>query len=195
MAYQLWSHAHLYENKETGGAAKSVKYPDSVRLPHWSGGSKKSIKGSTEALNGVTATSNVLAGATAPTTGPVDGEAAGRPSMSESHLTGIHHPPVSSDGHLLASIPEPEAEAEEEDDGEEVEEPQTSVLAATLLLIGVTVLVAFTAEFLVDSINGLVEDSPLSQEWVSLLSMAISRRALMVQPALLGRFDLVAHRW
>lgn len=167
----------MYDNKEAGAVAKSVKYPESVRLPHWTG-SKKSLKGSTEALNGVTATSNILAGATAPTTGPVDGEAAGRPSMSESHLTGIHHAPVSSDGHLLASIPEPEAE--EEDDGEEVEEPQISVIAATVLLIGVTVLVAFTAEFLVDSINGLVEDSPLSQEWVSPLSMTISRRVLMV---------------
>ncbi|KIO34797.1 hypothetical protein M407DRAFT_16745 [Tulasnella calospora MUT 4182] len=170
LAYQLWSHAHLYESKEAGGVQKSVKYPDSVRLPHWNG-SKRSLKGSTEALNGVTAASNVLAGVTASTTGPVDGEAAGRPSMSESHHTGPQHVAVSSDGHLLASIPEPEAEGE--DDGEEVEEPQISVIAATVLLIVVTVLVAFTAEFLVDSINGLVDNSPLSQEWVGLILLPI----------------------
>ena len=49
---------------------------------------------------------------------------------------------------------------------EEEEIPQINVPSAIVLLIAVTVLVAFTAEFLVDSINGLVETTPLSQEWV-----------------------------
>lgn len=138
-----------------------MKYPESVRLPHWPH-DKKSNKGSSEALNAATSNPNIANGTI---TGTIDGEAAGRPSISESHHT--NPVAVSSDGHLLPAPQGPEGE--EEDGDEEVEEPQISVLAATVLLIGVTVLVAFTAEFLVDSINGLVETSPLSQEWVSSL--------------------------
>lgn len=58
-----------------------------------------------------------------------------------------------------------------EDDEEEI--PQISVAAAIILLVAITVLVAITAEFLVDSINGVVEKTPLSQEWVGLILLPI----------------------
>ncbi|KAG8985665.1 hypothetical protein FRB90_004517 [Tulasnella sp. 427] len=168
LTYQLWSHAHLYDSKEPTNAQKSVKYPESVRLPHWHG-DKKSTK-SNEALSAVSPISPGPNGTAR--TGTIEGETAGRASMSESHHSGRH-----SNRQLIPEVREPqqeeaeEAEAEEED--EEVEEPQLSVVAAVALLVAVTVLVAFTAEFLVDSINGLVDNSPLSQEWVGLILLPI----------------------
>ncbi|KAL8293474.1 hypothetical protein RQP46_000175 [Phenoliferia psychrophenolica] len=61
---------------------------------------------------------------------------------------------------------------EEEEDEEEI--PQLSLYAALVLLIVVTVLVAFTAEFLVSSINGLTAQHPeISVEWVGLILLPI----------------------
>jgi len=57
------------------------------------------------------------------------------------------------------------------DDEEEI--PQISMSAAIALLVADTVLVAITAEFLVDSINGVVASTPLSQEWVGLILLPI----------------------
>ncbi|KAM0748657.1 Calcium/proton exchanger [Meredithblackwellia eburnea MCA 4105] len=62
--------------------------------------------------------------------------------------------------------------SEEEEDEEEI--PQLTLWAALALLVGVTVLVAFTAEFLVSSINGLTEQHPqISVEWVGLILLPI----------------------
>jgi Ca2+:H+ antiporter len=47
------------------------------------------------------------------------------------------------------------------------------MLMALLLLALVTVLVAVTAEFLVDSINGLVQGGGISTEFVSIILLAI----------------------
>lgn len=65
---------------------------------------------------------------------------------------------------------------EEAQDKEEEEEeiPTLSLWAALVLLVGVTVLVAFTAEFLVSSINGLTAAHPqISVEWVGLILLPI----------------------
>jgi len=56
---------------------------------------------------------------------------------------------------------------------EEEETPSTSWLACILLLLGITVLVAVTAEFLVDSINGLTTQYAISEEWVGLILLPI----------------------
>ncbi|GAA5968250.1 hypothetical protein JCM11641_003783 [Rhodosporidiobolus odoratus] len=61
-----------------------------------------------------------------------------------------------------------------DDDDDEAEEPTLNKWAALVLLIVVTVLVALTAEFLVDSINGLTEAHPeISTEWVGLILLPI----------------------
>ncbi|WWC89569.1 calcium/proton exchanger [Kwoniella dendrophila CBS 6074] len=63
-------------------------------------------------------------------------------------------------------------EAEEDEDDEET--PQMNVISTILLMVLITVLVGVTAEFLVDSINGLVESHPsLSAEWVGLILLPI----------------------
>nr|XP_019007076.1 calcium/proton exchanger [Kwoniella mangroviensis CBS 8507]OCF70537.1 calcium/proton exchanger [Kwoniella mangroviensis CBS 8507] len=63
-------------------------------------------------------------------------------------------------------------EQEEEEDDEET--PQMNVVCTIGLMVLITVLVGVTAEFLVDSINGLVESHPsLSAEWVGLILLPI----------------------
>ncbi|KAF8440547.1 Sodium/calcium exchanger protein-domain-containing protein [Boletus edulis BED1] len=56
---------------------------------------------------------------------------------------------------------------------EEVEEPQLSVAVSLGLLVGVTVLVAVTAEFLVDSINGLAATGKISKEFIGVILLPI----------------------
>ncbi|GAA5891134.1 hypothetical protein JCM5296_004903 [Sporobolomyces johnsonii] len=60
------------------------------------------------------------------------------------------------------------------DEEEEEELPTLNKWAALVLLVVVTVLVALTAEFLVDSINGLTAAHPeISVEWVGLILLPI----------------------
>jgi Ca2+:H+ antiporter len=56
---------------------------------------------------------------------------------------------------------------------EEEEQPQTSFVLALVLLIVVTVLVAVTAEFLVDSVDGLTDGGNISKEFVGIILLAI----------------------
>ncbi|QRV75506.1 Sodium/calcium exchanger protein [Ceratobasidium sp. AG-Ba] len=116
--FQLWSHAHLYdEGEHAGEAAASTAYPMGGRT----------LKGIAMSAIGKK-----------------------RPTDAESQ-------------------PEPHnLEAEEE-----VEEPQLNVVSAVGLLVLVTVLVAFTAEFLVDSIDGLTETGGISKEFVGLILLPI----------------------
>ncbi|KAF9468145.1 calcium/proton exchanger [Collybia nuda] len=65
---------------------------------------------------------------------------------------------------------DPEAHLEEE---EEIETPQMNVLVTLALLGVVTVLVAVTAEFLVDSINGLTDTGAISKEFVGIILLPI----------------------
>lgn len=68
---------------------------------------------------------------------------------------------------------DPEAGTVVAKEDEEVEEPQMSVAACIVLLVTVTVLVAVTAEWLVDSIEGVTESSALTQQWVGLILLPI----------------------
>ncbi|THV03210.1 calcium/proton exchanger [Dendrothele bispora CBS 962.96] len=65
---------------------------------------------------------------------------------------------------------DPEQGSKEDEEGEV---PLTSLPVCLILLVGVTVLVAVTAEFLVDSIDGLVESSPISEEFVGVILLPI----------------------
>ncbi|KAI0028865.1 calcium/proton exchanger [Vararia minispora EC-137] len=73
--------------------------------------------------------------------------------------------------HVPNSQPDTEAGAHEEDD--EKHEPTMSVVFTAILLTTVTVLVAITADFLVDSINGLTESGSISKEFVGLILLPI----------------------
>jgi len=66
-----------------------------------------------------------------------------------------------------------EAENAPEDDGEEEEEPQLSPWAAAGVLVVVTIAVAICAEFLVDSIDSLVETAHISKTFIGLILLPI----------------------
>ncbi|KAF8625549.1 hypothetical protein AX15_005316 [Amanita polypyramis BW_CC] len=59
------------------------------------------------------------------------------------------------------------------DDNDSEEMPEMNLIVALLLLVGVTVLVAVTSEFLVDSINGLTATGTITEEFVGLILLPI----------------------
>ncbi|KAG8740659.1 hypothetical protein FRC10_004069 [Ceratobasidium sp. 414] len=123
--FQLWSHAHLYdEGEHSGDAVASTAYPVG-----------RSLKGTGRSLKGFAMS------------------AIGKKQSADEE-----------------AHPEPLHREEEE---EEVEEPQLNVVSAILLLVIVTVFVAFTAEFLVDSIDGLTATGGISKEFVGLILLPI----------------------
>ncbi|KZT29881.1 calcium/proton exchanger [Neolentinus lepideus HHB14362 ss-1] len=61
----------------------------------------------------------------------------------------------------------------EDEEKEEEEVPQLNVFMSVALLVVITVLVAVTAEFLVDSIHGLTESGAISQEFVGMVLLPI----------------------
>ncbi|ETW83093.1 H+/Ca2+ exchanger Vxc1-like protein [Heterobasidion irregulare TC 32-1] len=69
------------------------------------------------------------------------------------------------------SVADVEARAQEKE--QEEEKPQMSVTVTVALLVIVTVLVAVTAEFLVDSIDGLTAKGAVSEEFVGLILLPI----------------------
>jgi Ca2+:H+ antiporter len=70
------------------------------------------------------------------------------------------------------TIPESTTGSHTEEEAEE-EEPMMSMWMTVILLVVVTVVVAITAEFLVDSIDGLVEHGGISKEFVGLILLPI----------------------
>ncbi|KAF5367396.1 hypothetical protein D9758_003773 [Tetrapyrgos nigripes] len=73
-----------------------------------------------------------------------------------------------ANGSAAENNTDPESAQEEEE-----EQPQMSLFTTLVLLASVTVLVAVTAEWLVDSIDGLVESSSISEEFVGVILLPI----------------------
>lgn len=67
------------------------------------------------------------------------------------------------------------------DDEDDVEEPKMNVIAACILLAVVTALVGVTAEWLVDSINGLTSTGAISEEWVGLILVSFRGPLLLLE--------------
>lgn len=61
----------------------------------------------------------------------------------------------------------------EDEEDEEVEKPKVKVVWAFVLLCGVTAITGVTAEFLLDSVNGLTESTSISKEFVGLILLPI----------------------
>lgn len=82
--------------------------------------------------------------------------------------------PNPSNEHTLQSHSDLEAgSAETKDDDEDEEVPELSLLMTITLLVVVTVLVAVTAEWLVDSIDGLANNVGISKEFIGLILLPI----------------------
>lgn len=148
LVFQLWSHAHLYA--DGGLDFKSSQYPERR-------GFKFADRVSTpEKVN---------------TSSPTETEGAGQSNGPHSHSD--NDPAEAGSGTIVANGPA----AQDVEAGctakEEEEIPTLNVGSAIVLLIVVTVLVAFTAEFLVDSINGMTEGTGISKEWTGLILLPI----------------------
>ncbi|KAF3925876.1 hypothetical protein ABW20_dc0104266 [Dactylellina cionopaga] len=83
---------------------------------------------------------------------------------------------------------------QEEDDDEEGPQPELLLITAIILLAGSTALVAICAEFLVDSLDYLVEHSPISKYFVGLILLPIvgnaAEHATSVTVAYKDKMDL-----
>ncbi|KAK6506586.1 hypothetical protein TWF481_005044 [Arthrobotrys musiformis] len=83
---------------------------------------------------------------------------------------------------------------DEEDEGEEGPQPELLLITAVILLAGSTALVAICAEFLVDSLDYLVEHSPISKYFVGLILLPIvgnaAEHATSVTVAYKDKMDL-----
>ncbi|KAF7330512.1 hypothetical protein MVEN_02490700 [Mycena venus] len=75
---------------------------------------------------------------------------------------------------LTSTVASPtDAETQHEEEEEEAEEPQLSLWMTLGLLAVVTVVVAVTAEWLVDSIDGLTESGNITKEFVGVILLPI----------------------
>ncbi|KZT73155.1 calcium/proton exchanger [Daedalea quercina L-15889] len=170
LVFQLFSHKELYE--DGGDVFRSTKYPagrTTLQKPSWLHVPRRhNPNASSEPLTptgdrkgdyemGGIATSpravdeNIEPTRTASPRGSDTGSGSERGSASE----------------------QGDIESQKRDDGEEVETPLLSVPMTIALLVVVTVLVAVTAEFLVDSIDGLTDSGHIQKEWVGLILLPI----------------------
>jgi Ca2+:H+ antiporter len=63
---------------------------------------------------------------------------------------------------------------------EDDEQPQLTLIVSLLLLVVVTVAIIFSAEYLVDSIEGIGKNSGLNKIFVSLILLPIATNATVV---------------
>ncbi|KAI0368738.1 calcium/proton exchanger [Pilatotrama ljubarskyi] len=150
LVFQLFSHKALYDDQN----------PDVFRSTRYAPREKKKK----DAANGngdVDASSQHEGNGSSIPLNSVTGERLqNSPSGSVSHEHDIEAASAARAG-----------EGAEESMEEEV--PQMSVLMTFLLLATVTVLVAVTAEFLVDSINGIVETGGINREFIGVILLPI----------------------
>jgi len=137
LIFQLWSHAHLYDD-DNDENFKSRKFQ-----PH-----KKENKHSDSY-----------------------GKATGANSNGNTTDKGNLNPRPNGDG--LGDLERQGTDAEVEEEEEEEEVPKLSVVMCIVTLVIVTILVAVTAEYLVDSIDALTERGGISKEWVGLILLPI----------------------
>ncbi|KAI0822456.1 calcium/proton exchanger [Trametes gibbosa] len=144
LVFQLFSHKTLYDERHPD-VFKSTQYESREK--------KKALAANGDAASQVT-----------------EGNGSSIPLTS---VTGdrFQHSPTGSVSHendVEAATAAPSVSEEEEE-----EVPQMSVPMTIGLLVVVTVLVAVTAEFLVDSINGIVEGGHINREFIGLILLPI----------------------
>jgi len=147
LVFQLWSHAQLYED-DSDDNFKSTRFASDGKVKTSQPEPKRDV-GISSAVN--------LNGANNP----------------EKDNMSINPPPGSSSSDHPQQERDLERQEEPQDDAEEQEEPQLSLWMALLTLLVVTVLVAFTAEYLVGSIDAFTNFYPISKEWVALILLPI----------------------
>ncbi|KAF3286508.1 hypothetical protein TWF132_008793 [Orbilia oligospora] len=117
---------------------------------------------------------------------------AGAATLGHSAIQGQAYPRTAAGSGSSAEAPK--VEAVDEEDEEEGPQPELLLLTAVILLAGSTALVAICAEFLVDSLDYLVEHSPISKYFVGLILLPIvgnaAEHATSVTVAYKDKMDL-----
>ena len=95
--------------------------------------------------------------------------------VRETKEDGASEGPADSSAHIVGRQPDEEqpGPTAAEDDEEDEEVPELSLPVTIALLFVVTVLVAVTAEWLVDSIDGLASGGGISKEFIGLILLPI----------------------
>jgi len=164
LVFQLFSHKELYE--DSADQFRSTNYPagrNTIQKPRWLHvpTRRRSPNASSE-----------------PLTPPADKqnyEMAGMVSSPRSMQDGpaTTASPRGSEAGSVSEHTGADTEAQKESEEEEIETPLLSVPMTIGLLVVVTVLVAVTAEWLVDSIDGLTDGGKIGKEWVGLILLPI----------------------
>jgi Ca2+:H+ antiporter len=141
LVFQLWSHTHLYEDKNNPDIVQSVRYQPKEKK-------KERRSEEVEVQDPSSSTPTAV-------------------SHENGTLTRRAATASGAQNDVEAADAEMRAEMDEE------EEPQLSFLATIILLVVVTVLVAVTAEWLVDSIDGLTDTGHISKEFVGVILLPI----------------------
>ncbi|KAF3191165.1 hypothetical protein TWF788_007347 [Orbilia oligospora] len=117
---------------------------------------------------------------------------AGAATLGHSAIQGKAYPRTAAGSGSSAEAAK--VEAADEEDEEEGPQPELLLLTAVILLAGSTALVAICAEFLVDSLDYLVEHSPISKYFVGLILLPIvgnaAEHATSVTVAYKDKMDL-----
>ncbi|KAI0710014.1 Sodium/calcium exchanger protein-domain-containing protein [Earliella scabrosa] len=158
LVFQLFSHKDLYADNHEDTFV-STRYPSRKK--------KDDAKKMVEKQATTNGHANGVANGTAtdtPTGTLTGGELVSSPPSSRSN---------SPEHHTTEQDVEGRGSVDRVGDEEEEETPQMSVPLTVGLLVVVTVLVAVTAEFLVDSIDGLTQTGNISKEFVGIILLPI----------------------
>jgi Ca2+:H+ antiporter len=158
MLFQMWTHAHLYADDEPGTATGSTRHrPEIANLP---GRAKSKARQQARKLRSQRAKK-------------VDEEAvAVGETKEQADGAGVGLDTSSPEGTLARHASASSVESDDQ------EVPQMNMPVTILVMVADAVIVGVTAEFLVDSINGMVVANPsLSAEWVGLILLPIVSRA------------------
>ncbi|KAH9838413.1 calcium/proton exchanger [Rhodofomes roseus] len=160
LVFQLFSHKELYE--DGADVFRSTNYPagrTTLQKPRWLHvpARRRNPNASAEPL-------------TPPAADKQNYEMAG---MASSPRAMSDDPATASPAGSVSEHTAPDMEAQKSGEEEEIETPLLSVPVTIGLLVVVTVLVAVTAEWLVDSIDGLTDSGHIQKEWVGLILLPI----------------------
>ncbi|KAF3762792.1 calcium/proton exchanger [Cryphonectria parasitica EP155] len=139
---------------------------------------------------------NVFNPVPAPQPQPVNGQQPPRPLRRTQSLPSQHHSYRGNPGSLPPIVPiVVNSQSKSQTDEDEDEEPEISRTSAILLLLGSTALVALCAEFMVDSIDGIVGGSSgISETFVGLILLPIvgnaAEHVTAVTVAMKNKMDL-----
>ncbi|WRT66116.1 calcium/proton exchanger [Kwoniella shivajii] len=157
LVFQMYTHAALYVDDEVTG---STQYPEAIT------NMSEKFKFRNINLHRHKKTDEEEA-----TTTASDSTSTSAPGVANA---GGNIPAVHGPGTIAPENSTVQRQQAHEEEEEDEETPQMNVISTIVLMVLITVIVGVTAEFLVDSINGLVTSHPsLSAEWVGLILLPI----------------------